>query len=342
MPKTILAIQDLSKVYSVGNSGDGHQALRDVTFNIQQGEIYGLIGMSGAGKSTLMRCLLGLEKPTSGGVFFHGQNIAEMSAPELRNCRREIGMVFQHFNLFPSRTAAENIEYPMEISGVPAAKRQDRVRELLELVGMPSKGNLYPSSLSGGEKQRIGIARALANNPVLLLCDEATSALDPNTMRGILSLLQDLNQKLGLSLLIITHQFDVVKQICHKIGVLLHGELIEEGSVSDLFTNPHHAGTRKLISSQLPDLPENVLGVGNTSKCLCRLSFKGQPAKEPMISRMLKRFNVEVNILQANLDSFQQAVFGVLIVEFIGEPAEREKALAFLRENSVQCEEIQT
>lgn len=336
----LFAVKALSKVYPAsGATTPAHRALNGVTFDVQQGDIYGLIGSSGAGKSTLMHCFLGVECPSAGEILFHGQNISMMSPADLRCYRRKIGMVFQHFNLFSSRTVAQNISYPMEIAGVPAAERQRRCDELLELVGLPHKGHFYPSSLSGGEKQRVGIARALANHPEVLFCDEATSALDPPTMKGILSLLYELNRKLGLTMIVITHQFDVVKQICNKIGVLMDGELIEEGAVAELFTNPKHPATRRLIGSQLPELPQGVIDAAPT-KSLYRLSFQAPQAKEPIISRLLKRFDVEVNILQANLDSFQQAIFGVLIVELIGAPDQRARAIAYLRENHVQCEEI--
>jgi D-methionine transport system ATP-binding protein len=341
VPNAILTIKELSKFYPSNRSGSvGHHALKDVNFDIYPGDIYGLIGMSGAGKSTLMRCLLGLEKPTSGAVLFHEQAIAAMDPATLQKYRRQIGMVFQHFNLLPARTVAQNICYPMEIAGVSTTDQQNRVKELLELVGLEGKENYYPSSLSGGEKQRVGIARALANHPEILFCDEATSALDPNTIANILSLLQQLNQTLKLTIVVITHQFDVVKQICTRVGVLQKGELVEEGNVADLFSSPRHPGTRSLVSNQLPPLPSELIPPVSETHKLYRLSFRGEEAKQPVIARLLKQFDVDVNILQANIDSFQHSVFGVLVIELIGKQEEQAKALAFLKESHVNYEEV--
>lgn len=345
MLQPIIEFRNISKFFrAVGGSEknplNGHLALSDIQLSVYPKDVFGIIGMSGAGKSTLMRCLLGLENLSSGGIFFHDRSIDLMSAVGLQEYRKKIGMIFQQFNLFPSRTAAANVAYPMEISGVPLEKRQQRVLELLQLVGLEHKKDAYPSSLSGGEKQRIGIARALANRPEILICDEATSALDPGTMRSILSLLQELNRTLGVTIIAITHQLDAVKQMCTKVGVLSQGKLVEQGLVADVFANPKHQATKQLLLGELPSLPEIVYDQKKEFARLYRLNFNGQEAREPIISRMLKRFDVEVNILQASLDSFQKVVLGVLVVEFIGAFSEVERALAYLKENQVHCEEM--
>lgn len=250
MSKAFIKIQHLSKIFCLPKNSE-HHALRDITFSIEKGDIYGIVGMSGAGKSTLLRCLSGLEKPSTGSIRIDGKDIGMMNQEELRQYRAMLGMVFQHFNLFPSRTAEENIAFPLEIHGAPHHQHSQRVAELLDLVGLAHKKDAYPAQLSGGEKQRIGIARALANNPSLLLCDEATSALDTATGRSILDLLKRLNQQLGLTIVLITHQLEAVQQICSKVAVLGQGELIEEGEVQDIFSNPLHQTTRLLLGKSL-------------------------------------------------------------------------------------------
>lgn len=248
MEKAFIEFKNIFKIFQSGNSSEQH-ALKDISFKISKGDIYGIVGMSGAGKSTLLRCLAGLEKPTSGALFIKDNNIGGMSNADLRLYRRNLGIIFQHFNLLPSRTAAENIRFPMEIHGINPSLHAARIDELLDIVSLSHKRDSYPTQLSGGEKQRIGIARALANNPEILLCDEPTSALDAASTQNILKLLKQLNSKLGLTIILITHQLDVVQQICNKVAVLSNGELIEEGLVSEIFYNPKQEATRQLFNS---------------------------------------------------------------------------------------------
>ncbi len=226
-------------------------ALDDVSVAIEEGDIYGIIGLSGAGKSTLVRCMASLLKPSSGSVLFDGKDLESMSANQLRQFRLQIGMIFQHFNLLSSRTVAGNIAYPLELSDISREKREERVEELLELVGLSAKKHTYPALLSGGEKQRVGIARALANDPQVLFCDEATSALDPRTTREILKLLKNINQKLGITLVVITHEMEVVKQICNKVAVMEDGRIIEKGWVSEVFTDPQHRTTKQFLHDEV-------------------------------------------------------------------------------------------
>lgn len=337
MKDITIKVENASKVYEGARS---HYALKEVTLDICQGDIYGIVGMSGAGKSTLMRCLTGLERPSQGIIQVLGKDIAKLNTQELIDLRRQIGMIFQHFHLFSSRTVAENIAYAMEIHGVSKADQQTRIAELLKLVGLESKADAYPTQLSGGEKQRVGIARALANNPKILLCDEATSALDPKTTRSVLKLLQQLNRTLNLTIVVITHQIEVVKEICTHVAVLSKGELIEEGEVIKIFTKPEHTVTKNLLQQSSEHLPELLKDGRDSSSKLIRLFFDGERAKEPVISRMIKRFEIEANILFGSLDCIQNKMIGNLVIELTGNQTEMEKALAFLNEKQVRCEEL--
>lgn len=338
MKDITIKVENASKVYEGARS---HCALKEVTLDICQGDIYGIVGMSGAGKSTLMRCLTGLERPSQGIIQVLGKDIAKLNTQELIDLRRQIGMIFQHFHLFSSRTVAENIAYAMEIHGVSKADQQTRIAELLKLVGLESKADAYPTQLSGGEKQRVGIARALANNPKILLCDEATSALDPKTTRSVLKLLQQLNRTLNLTIVVITHQIEVVKEICTHVAVLSKGELIEEGEVIKIFTKPEHTVTKHLLQQSSEHLPELLKDGRDSSSKLIRLFFDGERAKEPVISRMIKRFEIEANILFGSLDCIQNKMIGNLVIELTGHQTEMEKALAFLNEKQVRCEELE-
>lgn len=338
MKDITIKVENASKVYEGARS---HCALKEVTLDICQGDIYGIVGMSGAGKSTLMRCLTGLERPSQGIIQVLGKDIAKLNTQELIDLRRQIGMIFQHFHLFSSRTVAENIAYAMEIHGVGKADQQKRIEELLKLVGLENKADAYPTQLSGGEKQRVGIARALANNPKILLCDEATSALDPKTTRSVLKLLQQLNRTLNLTIVVITHQIEVVKEICTHVAVLSKGELIEEGEVIKIFTKPEHTVTKHLLQQSSEHLPELLKDGRDSSSKLIRLFFDGERAKEPVISRMIKRFEIEANILFGSLDCIQNKMIGNLVIELTGHQTEMEKALAFLNEKQVRCEELE-
>ncbi len=236
---------DISKTYL--SAGKAVQALSNVSLTVEERDIYGIIGLSGAGKSTLIRCMASLLPVTSGRILFDEEDLSLMDAAELRNFRLSIGMIFQHFNLLSSRTVAGNIAYPLEVAGVPLKEREERVAELLELVSLSAKKDACPALLSGGEKQRVGIARALANYPDLLFCDEATSALDPKTTREILSLLKSINRRLGVTIFLITHEMQVVKEICNKVAVIEGGRIVEEGLVADVFADPQHGTTREFL-----------------------------------------------------------------------------------------------
>lgn len=341
MKAPLIEVKHLSKTFrSAGSQAASAYALKQINLSIPRGCIYGIIGMSGAGKSTLLRCLTGLELPTEGSIQIEGEDLTQKSAKELCRIRQQMGMVFQHFQLFSSRTVGENIAYPMEIRGASLSEQQERVDELLRLVELEHKKHMYPSQLSGGEKQRIGIARALANHPHLLLCDEPTSALDPKTTRSILQFLAQLNQQLGLTIVIITHQLETVKQICQRVAVLSHGEIVEEGEVKEIFTRPQHPVTRHLLHLGADQIPEDLLKQRTINKRLVRLGFEGHQAKEPVISHMLKRYDVEANILSGGLDYLQQTIVGNLFVELSGPSDAIEQALGFLESRQIICEVI--
>lgn len=340
MSDTIIEIKHLSKLFpGEKNSVHPSYALNDICLTVPEGSIYGIIGMSGAGKSTLLRCLVGLETPSSGEVFFKDEPFPYHDSGALRILRRRIGMVFQHFNLFSSRTVEQNIVYPLEISGVPATERKERADELLDLIGLKNKKNRYPSQLSGGEKQRVGIARALAPRPELLLFDEFTSALDSKTSREMLGFLKELHARQGLTLIMITHQLEVIKQICDRVAVLCRGRIVEEGPVKEIFTRPVHEITKQLVHLSANTLPPELLKECAGSRLL-RLGFEGHDAKQPIISRLIKQHPVEVNILSGGLDYLQNMTVGHLFVELTGTDSEIAEAVDFLKNRHVICEVI--
>jgi D-methionine transport system ATP-binding protein len=316
------------------------EALKNINMHIEQGDIFGIIGLSGAGKSTLVRCINRLEEPTKGEVYIKGKNIMSLNPAELREMRKKIGMIFQHFNLLNSRTVAENIAYPMEIAKVPKEDREKRIDELLKLVELEEKRDSYPSQLSGGQKQRVGIARALANHPDVLLCDEATSALDPKTTQSILKLLKKINETLGLTIVIITHEMEVIKQICSKVAVMEAGEVVETGPVSKVFAHPTHPTTKSFVQNISHDIPEELLDRIDERRKLFRLSFEGIKTSQPILSKMIKKCGVDANILLGGIDHLQQTFIGSLIIELIGDKEEIKNAVAFLEENGVECEVI--
>ena len=332
----VIKIEALSKVYPSRKGAPPVYALNNISLDVKKGDIYGIIGMSGAGKTTLIRCLTALEPPTEGGVWIEDVELSTLSRKELRCARKKIGMIFQHFNLFSSRTALENVLFPMEIVN---RENLDRAEELLELVGLKHKKHAYPAQLSGGEKQRVGIARALACSPAVLLCDEATSSLDPKTTQTILDLLVELNSSLGLTIILITHQMEVIKKICTRVAVLEHGEIIEEGSVEDLFAAPSHPTTKQFLQGLVHELPDHFLPK-QEGKELIRLSFKGEGAGQPIISRLIKNYEVEVNILLGGIDSLRTTTIGNLVVELSGSQEELRKARSFLESQDVICEVI--
>lgn len=338
MKEEIIVIQGLTKLFPVHEGAPPVYALKEIDLSIKKGEIFGIIGMSGAGKSTLIRCLTCLEKPTEGSISIGGEELTTLSPSDLRQARKKIGMIFQHFNLFSSRTALENVMYPLELDQMPLEERKTRALELLNLVGLKGKESSYPSQLSGGEKQRVAIARALARNPAVLFCDEATSALDPRTTHSILELLEKLNATLGLTLVLITHAMEVVKQICTRVAVLEHGVIVEEGAIADLFSSPKHPTTRRFLQGLSHDTSENFVTKGD--KELLRLFFRGTSARKPIISRLIREHQVEVNILSGGIDTLKTETVGSLVVELSGAIEERNKARSFLKTHGVNYDEL--
>ncbi|MEG0285316.1 MAG: methionine ABC transporter ATP-binding protein [Vagococcus sp.] len=322
-------------------------AVDHVNLTIETGEIYGIIGYSGAGKSSLIRLLNNLETPTTGEVVINGQKINQLKGKELRDFRKKIGMIFQHFNLLWSRTVLDNIMLPLELSNVPKAKRLERAQELIELVGLKGREHAYPSELSGGQKQRVGIARALANEPEILLCDEATSALDPQTTNEVLDLLLDINKKLGLTIVLITHEMNVIRKICHKVAVMEQGKVVEDGEVLSLFKQPKHKVTERFVKQDaLIDREENDEAIEYLLEAypeglIVRLLFEGKKANEAIISKAVRELNIDVNVLQANIKNSNQTSFGNMLVQITGEKEVLNDTLDFFRDNSVGIEVIQ-
>lgn len=319
----MITIHELRKVYG------SFVAIDRFTETIQQGEIFGVIGQSGAGKSTLIRCINRLETPTSGAVIVDGQDITALSGEELRQARQRIGMIFQHFNLLSCRTAAENIAFPLEVIGQSRLQRKARVEELLALVGLEGKGSSYPLQLSGGQKQRVGIARALAVNPKVLLSDEATSALDPQTTRSILDLLKDLNRRMGLTILLITHDMGVVKRICDRVAILERGKVVEQGSVVDLAAQP---GSR-LAQDFFPRQQDYATRPGTV---VATIAFNGAAASQPLISKLVRQFDLEVNILNGSIETIGGQSVGQFQLELSG--AQVQPALEYLQSLEVEVE----
>ena len=316
----MIELRHIQKVFHTPK-GDIH-ACQDVNLTIQTGEIFGVIGYSGAGKSTLVRIINQLEKQTSGEVMIDGEDISLLNPKDLRKKRTKMGMIFQHFNLLWSRTVQKNIELPLEIAGVDKEIRKKKTRELIELVGLQGRENAYPSELSGGQKQRVGIARALANDPSLLLCDEATSALDPDTTEQILDLLKDINHKLGITIIMITHQMEVVQKICHRVAVMSEGKVVEVGRVKDIFEHPQHTVTKRFvrdISSKIDDDKQNEnLKKIYPNGILLRLTFDEDISRQPIVSRVMKETTLDNSIVSGNLTNTIDSSFGVLIVNVLG------------------------
>ncbi len=313
----MIEIKNLSKSFK---TADGSvEALKDVSLTINDGDIYGIIGMSGAGKSTLVRCINMLERPTSGEVLINGTDLAKISTKELRKTRRDITMIFQGFNLLMQRTCLKNICFPLELAGVKADEAKKKALELLDTVGLPDKANAYPAQLSGGQQQRIAIARALATNPKVLLCDEATSALDPKTTHSILELIKDINRKLGITVIIITHQMSVVEDVCNKVAILDDGVVVEEGDVATVFSSPKSAAAKRLV---FPDGADEIIE-NHEGERRIRVVFNGAPAtKTPFIARMAKEKNIEANILSASTKSIGDKMYGNML---LGVPDDDEK-----------------
>ena len=342
----MIYLKNICKTFIDDNKKEVH-AVNDVSLTINDGDIFGIIGFSGAGKSTLVRCINLLERPTSGTVEVDGKDLTKLSEKELRESRKKIGMIFQHFNLFPSRTIFGNVAFTLQGSGLSKEEIAAKVRNLLELVGISEKENAYPSQLSGGQKQRVAIARALANDPDILLCDEATSALDPQTTKAILDLLKDLNKKLGITIVVITHEMAVVKEICNKVAVMEKGRVVEEGDVFSIFANPQEALTQNFIktTSNLRKI-EDIVNEGSPvvdlkpGELIVRLSYIEKNISEPLISAMTYKFNVILNIIFANIEIIQDAPIGGTVAIMSGKSEDIDAALDYIRDKNVGVEVI--
>ncbi len=341
----MIELRHISKDFGTGEHAV--HAVQDVSLTVETGEIFGIIGFSGAGKSTLVRCINLLERPTSGEVLLDGQELTALPPKQLRQTRKKIGMIFQHFNLMPSRTVAGNVAYPLRGSGLSREQIAAKVQSLLELVGIGNKADAFPSQLSGGQKQRVAIARALANDPSVLLCDEATSALDPQTTKAILHLLRDLNAKLGLTIVLITHEMAVVREICHRVAVMEHGRVAEQGEVFNVFVDPRQDITRSFIrtTSNLQKVEELIAADSPVTRLkpgelIIRLSYVQRNAAEPLISVVTKLFDVSLNIIFADINIVQDAPIGGTVAIISGERSHITKAIEYFIDKNVGVEVI--
>ena len=341
----MIELQGLSQRFP-GGSGEVH-ALRDVSLSIAPGEVFGIIGRSGAGKSTLVRAINLLNRPSAGRVIVDGHDLTALDANRLRAARREIGMIFQHFNLLSSRTVYDNVALPLELAGKTKAEIAATVLPLLDLVGLSALRDRHPAQISGGQKQRVGIARALASKPKVLLSDEATSALDPETTRAILDLLKQINRELGLTIVMITHQMEVIKQVCDRVAVLEAGEVVETGRVIDVFLRPQHDVTRAMIGDVIAqELPASVLKrvesrLGNGRDHVYRLAFTGENVDQPVLAQAIRQHGLDFNILHGHIDEIQGQAFGSLAIMATGEPAAVRAAMEYLQTQGVVVEEIE-
>lgn len=327
----MIEVVNVTKTYKDVNAVD------NVSLSIRQGEIFGIIGYSGAGKSTLLRCLNMMEEPTKGQIFIDGIEMTSLTKKEIRKERLKVGMIFQHFHLVSSKTVEENVAFSLKAAGKSKEEIKKRVAELLEMVGLSDRASYYPAQLSGGQKQRVGIARALANEPKVLLCDEATSALDPTTTASILALLEEINQKLGITIVLITHEMAVVQQICHRISVMEKGEVVEEGDVYDLFADPQTELTRQFVQTvHSLKLPQRLLE--NCKGTIVQIIFRGESAEEGIIAETLKKFDVNINILHGHISYIQERPLGTLIIEINGEQWELESSISYITSRTNQLE----
>lgn len=336
-----IEVKNLSKAFET----DGHHlyALRDVSLSIESGDIYGIIGMSGAGKSTLVRCLNYLERPTDGRVIITGKDLGTMSEKELREERKQIAMIFQQFNLLMQKSVIDNVCFPLKLAGVPKSEARQKARELLSTVGLSEKEKAYPAQLSGGQQQRVAIARALASNPKILLCDEATSALDPQTTSQILQLLKQINKDLGITIVIITHQMAVIREICNKVAIIEHGSLVEHGNVDEIFANPKTVAAKQLLMNDSTEAagvsPSAMVDTLHESKRI-RIVFSENSSFEPVIANMILKFGVAVNILKADTKNVGGIAKGEMI---LGLPDDREiqdKIITYLSERGLAVQEV--
>jgi D-methionine transport system ATP-binding protein len=340
----MIQLQHVSKTYQTASGS--LQALKDINLSVDNGEIFGIIGKSGAGKSTLIRCVNLLERPTSGQVFVAGHELTLLTEDQLRKTRRKIGMIFQHFNLLSARTVYQNVAFPLELIHTDKNKIKEMVMPLLELTGLTEKAHDYPAQLSGGQKQRVAIARALACQPDVLLCDEATSSLDPHTTIKILQLLKEINQKLKLTILLITHEMEVIKLITDRVALLENGEIIEQGSTVDFFIDPKTPSAKQIVASNLKhELPDVLLNkidpsFAENKNPVIRILFHGKAAAEPVIAYLMQQLNMKINILQANIEFLKATTLGVMVVEIISPGAQLNTAIQYLENNHITVEII--
>ena len=329
----IINVKNLNKTFE--GSDLKVEALKDVNFSVEKGEIFGIIGLSGAGKSTLVRCLNLLEKPTSGEVIVQGKELMSLNEKELRQERRKIGMIFQHFNLLMQNTCLDNVAFPMEIAGVSKKEARKKALDYLKIVGLEEKAKAYPAQLSGGQKQRVAIARVLASNPEILLCDEATSALDPETTKSILNLIKEINQKYGITVVVITHEMSVIQEICHRCIVLENGQLVEENTVEELFRHPKTSAAKRLIFSASNSVKKMEGGK------VIRVSFWGVATYEPIIANLILEFKTPVNILSSDVTTLNGQTNGQMIIQLPDDEVKASKMIEYLsKKNEISITEV--
>lgn len=337
----------IENLYKSFDTKDGTvEALKNVNLSIESGDIYGIIGMSGAGKSTLVRCINFLEVPTKGRVLINGKSLGDYTSRELRKQREDIGMIFQHFNLLMQKNVLENVCFPQYIQGKSKKDARKRAKELLDIVGLGDRTGAFPAQLSGGQKQRVAIARALASDPKILLCDEATSALDPQTTSSILALLKDINQRFNITIVIITHQMSVVREICSHVAIVKGGEVAEQGTVEDIFTHPKTAVARELLKNDVGDDGEEKRGTAAGGKEIIksgekiRIVFSENSAFEPVIANLILNFNEPVNILKADTKNVGGVAKGEMVLEFAPDCTKNKEMKQYLLDRGLEIEEV--
>ncbi|ATV34800.1 MULTISPECIES: methionine ABC transporter ATP-binding protein [Fusobacterium] len=331
----MITLEKVNKVYS-----NGLHAVKDVSLKVNKGDIFGIIGLSGAGKSSLIRLINRLEEPTSGKIFINGENVLEFNKKQLLERRKKIGMIFQHFNLLSSRTVEENVAFALEIANWNKNEIKERVAMLLDIVGLSDKAKYYPSQLSGGQKQRVSIARALANNPDILLSDEATSALDPKTTKSILELIKKIQQKFSLTVVMITHQMEVVKEVCNRVAIMSDGRIVEEGGVHHIFADPKNEITKELISYVHQQTDTEIDYLHHRGKKIVKVKFLGTSTQEPIISKVIKEYGIDISVLGGTIDKLATMNIGHLYLELDGDLSAQDKAIELMGTMDVIVEVI--
>ena len=331
----MITLEKVNKVYS-----NGLHAVKDVSLKVNKGDIFGIIGLSGAGKSSLIRLINRLEEPTSGKIFINGENVLEFNKKQLLERRKKIGMIFQHFNLLSSRTVEENVAFALEIANWNKNEIKERVAMLLDIVGLSDKAKYYPSQLSGGQKQRVSIARALANNPDILLSDEATSALDPKTTKSILELIKKIQQKFSLTVVMITHQMEVVKEVCNRVAIMSDGRIVEEGGVHHIFADPKNEITKELISYVHQQTDTEIDYLHHRGKKIVKVKFLGTSTQEPIISKVIKEYGIDISVLGGTIDKLATMNIGHLYLELDGDLSAQDKAIELMKTMDVIVEVI--